>query len=293
MDVSNDVVEYNGMKHIKRVEADDFSTSAGVDKSLAAWGRAIHERDQFLKDLNEALIESHQLKIAQGQHETEVEPLVASNETKQTMTSKIITANTLLAKERFMNVLLERSRFHAQLRGVVDEIKDLKLKAGAEGIAPATNVNSGGPDLISFDSPQAPSTHTGVAEAPAVTPPAADTQGAPASALQTIAVAANAPAAAVTGDIAALTEELKKVNEELDVEKRKNEALRNVCQEHENTIKGLRVDPDHQKVLIDRHKADLVILEKERDKYRSLCTRIEGIMKYEPSTTQDVADLMW
>jgi hypothetical protein len=100
-----------------------------------------------------------------------------------------------------------------------------------------------------------PSTPTSVVEAPVVMThdPESDAKPVGVPGAMTHAPASDpTPAAAVTGDIAALTEELKKVNEEVVVEKRKSEALRNVCQEHENTIVRLRGEPDHQKIVNDR-----------------------------------------
>jgi chromosome segregation ATPase len=259
------------------------------------WGFACTRRDDLVTAVNAVIEERHTLRIEQGNVDNDYN-LVKAGVSRDKFNKNDIAH----CKQDFDRLVSEGRTLFNKLQEIVREINARKKNLAGEildDIITAAETEGGENALKSAATRAVADTQVAapanVAEA-AVTPPAADTQGAAASALQTIAAAASAPAAAVTGDIAALTEALKKVTEELDVEKRKHEALRIVCQEHENTIKGLKFDPEDRKVLLNRFKEDTATLEKDRDKYRTLCNRIEGIMKdhFDPSSTQDIADVV-
>jgi len=270
-------------------------TDVGNKNNETIWTFVWNRREQLYKNVLAASAEKDKLRATLGK-----KYIVGSVRAKQIQEGDKTPNDKAAYKTNCEKLLKEVHFFFNQLKTTVAQITELKKEVGevasavpvVEPVVPPSAADT--QVAAPVDIPAAPN----AAEA-AVTPPAADTQGAPASALQTIAAAASAPATAVTGDIAALTEELKKVNEELEMEKRKHEKLGIVCQdyekvskEHENTINELRGESDHQKIVIERHKTEYVTLEKDRDKYRSLCTRIEGIMKdyHDPSTTNDIAD---
>jgi hypothetical protein len=248
------------------------------------WGFACTRRDDLVTAVNAAIEERHTLRIEQGNVDNDYN-LVKAGVTRDKFNKNDIAH----CKQDFDRLVLEGRNLFNKLQEIVREIDARKKHLAGEILndiitAAETEGEENALKPLVVDTPSAatPAVADTLVAAPAadtaaVTPNAAEIVVTPpaVSALQTIATAANA----LTAPIVDANIELEKLRE--DVNRLKLDL-------------SMSLPNSQVEIMKDQHRRDMTAIERDRDKYRSLCSRIEGIMKdrMKPSTTQDVADVV-